>query len=92
MGPAYSPQVVAQQQEAARERLGQQEAQAYRSGANDVNKLGYARDVTVAGMGQPQLVQRSTSGTQQGTTTQSDPWGTASNVIRTGASVAPVSL
>jgi hypothetical protein len=44
----------------------------------------------VAGMSQPQLVQTGMTGTQQGTTIQSQsPWSTIASV---GASAAPLSL
>lgn len=61
-----------------------------REGAYDVNKLNFARNQTVAGMSAPQLVQTGSTGTQQGTTTQSEsPWKT---VAQLGASAAPISL
>ncbi len=78
------------QLESGRERLGSQEAQAMREGNYDKNKLDYARNVAVAGQTAPQLVQRGSTGTQQGTTTQSSsPLETAT---RLGSSLAPISL
>lgn len=72
------------------ERLGRDQAQAQREGQYDANKLNYGRDLAVAGMGAPQLTQTGTTGTQQGTVTQSQsPWSTVAQV---GASAAPLSL
>jgi len=89
-GAFLSPQVRDMQLESGRERLGRDEAQAMREGAYDVNKLNYARNLAVAGQTAPQLVQTGTSGTQQGTTVQSQsPWGTLAQV---GTSLAPISL
>ncbi len=90
LGPAYNPQVVAQQRKAAMERLGTQEAQAYRGGQSDVNKLNFARDTTVAGMTAPQLTQTGSTSSGSGTIAQSEsPWKTVAQV---GGSVAPLSL
>lgn len=90
MGAAYNPQVAAQQREAAMERLGTQEAQAYRAGNADVNKLNFSRDATVAGMTAPVLTQTGASGSGSGTTTQSEsPWKTITTV---GAAAAPLSM
>jgi hypothetical protein len=89
-GAFLSPQVRDMQLESGRERLGSQEAQAMREGAYDVNKLNFARNQAVAGMSAPQLVQTGSTGTQQGTTIQSEsPWKTA---LQVGASAAPISL
>jgi hypothetical protein len=90
MGASYNPQVVEQQRKAAMERLGTQEAQAYRSGQYDVNKLNYGRDVTVAGLTAPQLTQTGSSSTGSGTVTQSEsPFKTVAGVA---GAAAPLSL
>lgn len=92
LGPSYNPQVAEQQRKSAMERLGQDEAQAYRGGQYDANKLNFARDSTVAGMSAPQLTQTgsSSTGSGSGTTVQStSPW---SGIASTGASLAPLSL
>src|SRR6185369_11190275 len=65
LGANYSPEVRDAIIRSGEERLGQQEAEAYRGGQYDANRLGYSRDVTVAGMSQPQLTQ--TGGTTTGT-------------------------
>ncbi len=90
VGGYVSPQVAAMQRESGLERLGSQQAQAEREGQYDVNKLNFARNQAVAGMSAPQLTQTGTTGTQQGTTVQSQsPWST---VAQLGASAAPISL
>lgn len=72
------------------ERLGRDEANAYRQGQFDVNRLGYGRDVAVAGMTAPQLTQTGSSSTGQGTVSQSQsPFATIASV---GAAAAPLSL
>lgn len=84
------PQVRDQQIRSGNERLGMQQAQAQREGQYDVNKLNYGRDLAVAGMSAPNLVQTGSSGSQQGTVKQSEsPWGT---IAQLGASAAPLSL
>ena len=95
MGAGYNPSVKDQMLRSGMERLGQDEAQSYRQGQHDVNKLNYARDVTVAGMKQPQLVQTggTYSGNMSGTsTTGQNAWGTAMQVGGMAASAAPMSL
>ncbi len=89
-GAFLSPQVRDMQLESGRERLGRDEAQAMREGAYDANKLSYARDLAVAGQSAPQLVQRGTTGTQQGTVTQSE--SPVAEVAKFGSSLAPISL
>jgi hypothetical protein len=92
MGAAYDPHVAQQQREAARERLGQQESQAYRAGEYDVNRLNFSRNATVAGMTAPQLVQtgQSSTGSGTGTTVQSQsPWGTIAAIGAQTAMAAP---
>lgn len=90
LGPSYNPQVVAQQRKAAMERLGTQEAQAYRGGQYDANRLGYSRDATVAGMTAPTLTQTGSSSSGSGTVTQSqNPFATA---LKVGATTAPMSM
>lgn len=98
MGAYYSPQARDQALRSGNERLGQQEGQAFREGQYDVNKLNYSRDLAVAGMSAPQLVQTGSSGTQtgtqsgtqQGTINQSQsPW---SGIAGIGSSFAPLSL
>lgn len=92
LGANYSPEVRDAMLRSGEERLGQDEAQAYRGGQYDVNRLNYSRDATVAGMSQPQLVNTgsTSSGTSSGTITQStSPVGA---ILNAGASVAPLSL
>lgn len=65
-----------------------------RQGQYDVNRLNYGRDLSVAGLTAPQLVNTGSSGTQSGTqqgmiTQNTNPFGTIASL---GASVAPVSL
>jgi hypothetical protein len=89
-GGYASPQVRDMQRQSGLERLGRDEAQAMREGQYDVNKLGYGRDIAVAGMSAPQLVQSGSTGTQKGTTIQSEsPWGA---IASAGAQAAPLSL
>ncbi len=89
-GAYLSPQVRDMQLESGRERLGSQEAQAMRNAGNDAARLNLARNQAVAGMSAPQLVQTGSTGTQQGTTVQSEsPWKTVAQI---GASAAPMSL
>lgn len=88
MGAAYNPQVAGQQRSSAMERLGQEEAQAYREGQFDVNKLNFARDSAVANMTHPVLTQ--TGGSSTGTTVQSQsPFG---EIAKFASSAAPLSL
>lgn len=75
---------------ASDERLGQEEAQAFRSGQYDVNKLDYAKKAAVAGMTAPQLTQTGSSNTGSGTITQST--NPAGSIISAGASLAPLSM
>ncbi len=72
------------------ERLGRDQARAEREGGFDAAKLGYARDLAVAGQSAPQLVQRGSTGTQQGTVKQSE--SPVAEVARFGSSLAPISL
>lgn len=89
-GAFLPPAVRDAQMRSGNERLGVEQANAQREGQFDVNKLNFARDQAVAGMSAPQLTQTGTSGTQQGTTIQSQsPWSTIAQV---GASAAPLSL
>jgi hypothetical protein len=89
-GGFVSPQVRDAQLESGRERLGRDEAQAMREGAYDQNKLNYGRNLAVAGMSAPQLVQTGSSGSQQGTVQQSQsPWGA---IASAGAQAVPLSL
>lgn len=92
MGANYSPEVRDRMLQSGEERLGQDEAQAYRGGEYDVNRLNYARDAAVAGMSQPVLTQTggTTSGTSSGTVTQSPAWGP--QVLSAAAGAAPLSL
>jgi hypothetical protein len=78
------------QLESGRERLGAQEAQAMRNAGNDAARLNLARNQAVAGMSAPQLVQTGSTGTQQGTTIQSE--SPLATVAKIGASAAPMSL
>lgn len=89
-GAYYNPQVKDAIRRSSQERLGQQEAQAFREGQFDANKLGYSRDVAVAGMTAPTLVQRGSSSTGSGTVTQSEsPLKTAVSVA---GAAAPLSM
>lgn len=89
-GAYYNPQVKAQMLESGKERLGQQEAQAFREGQFDVNRLNYSRDAAVAGMSAPTLVQNSSSSTGSGTVSQGQsPFSTA---LQVGAAAAPLSM
>lgn len=89
-GAFLPPAVRDAQMRSGNERLGMQQAQAEREGQYDVNKLNYGRDLAVAGMSAPQLVQSGSSGSQSGTTIQSqNPVG---GIAQFGASVAPLSL
>jgi len=72
------------------ERIGRDEAQASREGAFDASKLAYGRDVAVAGMERPNLVQTGSTGTQQGTVKQSE--SPVAEITRFGSSLAPISL
>ena len=92
MGAAYNPYSAQQQRKAARERLGQQEAQAYREGEYDVNRLNLARDTTVAGLTAPVFAQdtQDTSSYGKGTTVQSEsPWGKIAAIGAQTAMAAP---
>lgn len=67
-----------------------------REGAFDVNRLNQSRNLALAGMTQPRLVntgsssQGTSTSTGQGTVVQSqNPWGVA---LQTGAQMAPLSL
>ena len=87
-GAYLSPQVRDAQMRSGTERLGQEQAQAEREGQFDVNKLNYGKNLAVAQMSQPNLVQ--TGGSQQGTTTQSQsPWA---SIISAGSQAVPFSL
>lgn len=89
-GAYYNPQVKAQMLESGKERLGQQEAQAFREGQFDVNKLKYSRDAAVAGMTAPVFAQDTSSSTGSGTVSQGEsPFGTA---LKVGAAAAPLSM
>jgi hypothetical protein len=90
LGANYSPEVRDAIIRSGEERLGRDEAEAYRGGQYDANRLGYSRDVTVAGMSQPQLVQTggTTSGTSSGTVQQNPAWGPG--VLSAATGIAPV--
>lgn len=90
LGANYSSEVRDAIIRSGNERLGQQEAEAYRGGESDVNRLNYARDSTVAGMQQPQLVQTSGTSTGSGTITQNPAWGP--QALSAASSVAPLSM
>lgn len=78
------------QRQSGMERLGRDQAQAQREGQYDASKLGYSRDLAVAGMERPNLVQTGSTGQQQGTVTQSQsPWA---SIIGGAAQAAPLSL
>lgn len=90
LGPDYSPEVRDAIIRSGDERLGEEEANAYRGGQFDVNKLNYSRDATVAGMSAPQLVQ--TGGTSSGTGTVSQSPSIMSGVMQGAAAAAPLSM
>lgn len=92
LGADYNPEVRDAIIRSGNEQLGQQEAQAYRGGTADVNKLNYARDATVAGMSAPQLTQTggTSSGTNSGTVVQSQ--SPVSGIISGAAAAAPLSM
>jgi hypothetical protein len=89
-GANYSPEVQDAMLRSGEERLGQDEAQAYRGGQFDVNKLNYSRDATVAGMQAPQLTQTGSSNSGSGTITQSQ--SPVSGILSGAAAVAPLSM
>lgn len=92
-GAYYSPQVKEAMIRSGEERLGQQEAQAFRGGQYDVNKLNYGRNLAVAEMMKPQIV--STGGTSSGTgtiTQSQSPWGSILQAGASAAQAAPMSL
>lgn len=90
MGANYSPEVRDAMLRSGSERLGQQEAQAYRGGQYDANKLGFARDSAVAGMSAPTLTQTGGTSTGSGTITQSQ--SPVSLGISAAGALAPLSM
>jgi hypothetical protein len=89
-GAYYSPQVKEAMVRSGEERLGQEESQAFRQGTYDTNKLNYGRDLAMAELTKPTVVQ--TGGTSSGTGSVSQsqsPWGT---ILSAGAQAAPMSL
>jgi hypothetical protein len=89
-GAYYSPQVRDAIVRAGDERLGEQEAQAFREGQSDVNRLNFARNSTVAAMTAPKIVQTGLTSSGSGTITQSQsPWGA---ILQGGASLGSASL
>lgn len=90
MGADYSPEVRDAIIRTGDENLGRDEANAYRSGQFDVDKLNYSRDATVAGMSAPTLVQ--TGGTSTGSGTVSQSPSIASGLMQGAAAAAPLSM
>ncbi len=89
-GAYYNPQVKEAQMRSANERLGEQESNAFRQGQFDSNRLGYGRDLAVAEMTAPTLVQQGSTSTGSGTmTAQESPFKMATGI---GAALAPLSL
>jgi hypothetical protein len=77
---------------AGRRDLMQQAGEQTREGQYDVNRINQSKNLALAGLTAPQLVQTGSSSTGSGTGTikQSEsPWGTLASV---GASAAPLSL
>ncbi len=93
-GAFYPPQVRDAILRSGRERLGQQEAEAMRGGQFDKNKLDFARNSTVAGMTAPVLTQTGsqTSGTSTGNSTVTQSENPTGAIVKTAASLAPMSL
>lgn len=71
LGGYLSPQVRDAQMRSGNERLGRDEAQAMREGANDVNQLNFGRNAAVANLTAPPLVQRGSTSTGSGQVSQS---------------------
>lgn len=90
LGAYLSPQVRDAQMRSGNERLNRDEAEAMRKGQYDVNNMKYGRDVTVAGMTAPPLVQTGSSSSGTGTISQT-PSGIDTGLKIAGA-VAPLSL
>lgn len=90
LGADYNPEVRDAIIRSGEENLGQQEAEAYRGGQFDANRLGYSRDTTVAGMSAPNLVQ--TGGTNAGTGTITQSQSPISGIISGAAAAAPLSM
>lgn len=90
LGANYNPEVRDAIIRSGDEQLGQDEANAYRGGQFDVNKLNYSRDATVAGMSAPTLVQ--TGGTSSGTGTTVQSQSPVSGIIQGAAAAAPLSM
>lgn len=89
-GAYLSPQVRDAQMRSGNERLGRDEANAFRSGQYDANRLGYSRDAAVAGMTAPQLTQTGSSSTGSGTVTQTP--SAMSTGLGVAGALAPLSL
>lgn len=90
LGAYYNPQVKESMQRASDERLGQEEAQAFRGGQFDVNRLNYSKQAALAGMTAPQLTQTGSSSSGTGTINQStNPTG---SILSAGAALAPLSM
>lgn len=90
LGAYLSPQVRDAQLRSGNERLNRDEAQAMRQGQYDVNNQKFGRDVTVAGLTAPPLVQAGSTSTGSGTVTQNP--SAFSTALGIGSAVAPLSL
>lgn len=90
LGADYSPEVRDAMLRSGNERLGQQEAEAYRGGQFDVNRLNFMRDSSLAGMTAPVLAQ--TGGTSSGTGTVTQSTNPIGGILQGAASVAPMSM
>lgn len=89
-GAYLSPQVRDAQMRSGQERLGRDEANAFRSGQFDVNRLNYGRDAAVAGMTAPTLTQTGSNSTGSGTVTQTP--SAMSTATGMAGALAPLSL
>ena len=92
MGADYNPTVKDAIIRGGEEQINQDEAKSMQAAEFQAEKLGFGRDVTVAGMEQPQLVQTggSYSGSGSGTSqTQQSPWG---SIMSAGATAGSMSL
>lgn len=73
--------------------LAQDAAVATRAGEYDVNRLNYGRNLAVAGMTRPEIVQTGSTGSGTGQVTQrGSPWQTIGQVAGAAASVGSASL
>ena len=89
-GGYVTPQIRDAIMRSERRGLMQQAGQQAREGQYDVNRLNQSKNLALASLTRPELVQRSSSMQGQGQTVQSQsPWATAAQI---GGQVAPLSL